>query len=67
MNATSLPTVMIEAPAFAALHRQMHEALLIQNPEWILPNGESPKCDEYDRRFAELLGPSFEPELEHAC
>jgi len=55
MNAFSLPARTFEAPGYAALQRQMHDMLLVQNPEWILPSGESPKCDEYDRRFADLL------------
>ncbi len=37
------------------LQRQMHEALRNQNPQWVEPDGESPICDEYERRFAELL------------
>jgi hypothetical protein len=28
----------------------------MQNPEWIESNGESPICDFYEARFAELLG-----------
>jgi hypothetical protein len=34
----------------------MHEALLVQHPEWIERNGDCPTCDDYDRRFAQLLG-----------
>ena len=45
----------IEVPAYAQLQREMHDALLAQHPEWILPNGESPTCDSYDARFADLL------------
>ena len=26
-----------------------------QNPEWVEPNGDSPLCDSYEARFAELL------------
>jgi hypothetical protein len=39
----------------AELLRQMHEALRAQNPQWIEPDGESPICDDYERRLAELL------------
>ena len=45
----------VEIPAYAQLQREMHNALLAQHPEWILPNGDCPTCDSYDARFAELL------------
>ena len=47
--------VAAEVPAYAQLQREMHDALLAQHPEWILANGDSPTCDSYDARFAELL------------
>ena len=50
MNAISVAT-----PAYAALQREMHDALLAQHPEWIEHDGNCPKCDDYDRRFAQLL------------
>jgi len=56
MNATCFPSRAVEAPAYAALQRKMHYALLAQHPEWIERDGNCPKCDDYDRRFAELLG-----------
>lgn len=56
MSPTSLSSFAVEAPAYVALQRQMHDALLIQHPEWIERDGNCPKCDEYDRRFAQLLG-----------
>lgn len=40
---------------YTELQEQLHRDLLAQHPEWIEPNGESPKCDDYDRRFAELI------------
>lgn len=40
---------------YAELKQQVHEALRSQNPQWVDANGESRICDEYDRRFAELL------------
>jgi len=55
MNAISLPTHAVEAPAYVELQREMHDALLMQHPEWIGGDGNSPTCDDYDRRFAELL------------
>ena len=59
MNATSFPTLALEAPAYAELQHAMHEALLQQHPEWIERDGNCPKCDDYDRRFAELLSLSL--------
>ena len=52
---TSISSVSAAVPAYAQLQREMHHALLMQNPDWIGENGESPRCEEYDRRFAELL------------
>ena len=40
---------------YAELLQQMREALRAQNPQWVEPDGESPICDEYERRLAELL------------
>lgn len=44
-----------EASIYAELQRQLHDALRAQHPEWIQPNGESPICDSYDARFAQVL------------
>jgi hypothetical protein len=55
MSPASLPSFAVEAAAYVALQREMHDALLMQHPEWIERDGNCPKCDEYDRRFAELL------------
>ena len=33
----------------------MHDALRIQHPEWIQPNGESPMCDSYEARLMKTL------------
>jgi hypothetical protein len=59
MNATSLPALPIEAAPYVALQREMHDALLRQHPEWMERDGNSPKCDEYDRRFARSLSLSL--------
>ena len=40
---------------FAALQHQIHDDLRAQHPEWIEPNGESPMCDFYEARLAQLL------------
>jgi hypothetical protein len=39
---------------YAELQEQLHRDLLAQHPEWIEPNGDCPKCNDYDRRLAEL-------------
>ncbi len=41
---------------YAELRNLIRTSLRIQNPEWIEPNGDSPVCDSYEARFAELLG-----------
>jgi hypothetical protein len=41
--------------AYEGLQKDVHEALRAQHPEWILPDGESPICDSYEARLAELL------------
>jgi len=51
MNATSLPALAVEAAPYVALQREMHDALLIQHPEWVERDGNCPTCDDYDRRF----------------
>lgn len=61
MNAKHSSTFAAEVPGYAELQREIHNALLAQHPEWILPNGESPTCDSYDRRFAELLRQLTQP------
>jgi triacylglycerol esterase/lipase EstA (alpha/beta hydrolase family) len=55
MNATSLPALPVEAGPYVALQREMHEALLQPHPEWMERDGNCPKCDDYDHRFARLL------------
>ncbi len=55
MNTKHSPTLAAEVPGYAELQREIHDALLAQNPEWILPNGESPTCAFYEVRFARLL------------
>jgi hypothetical protein len=59
MNATALAALPIEAAPYVALQHEMHNALLAQNPEWMERAGNCPKCDDYDRRFAQLLSLSL--------
>ena len=43
---------------YAQLRQQIHHDLRIQHPEWVQPNGDSPKCDSYEVRLMELLDTS---------
>jgi len=40
---------------YAELQRQIHHDLRVQHPEWVRPNGDSPMCDLYEQRLAELI------------
>jgi hypothetical protein len=42
--------------SYAELVEFIRISLRIQHPEWVEPNGDSPICDSYQARFAELLG-----------
>lgn len=55
MNTAHFSAFAAEVAAYAELQREIHVALRAQHPEWILPNGDSPTCDLYEARFAELL------------
>src|SRR6266436_2103472 len=44
-----------EIRTYAELQQQMHYALREQHPVWVEPDGGSPICHSYERRFAELL------------
>jgi hypothetical protein len=44
-----------EIHTYEELQRQIHNDLRIQHPEWVEPNGESPKCDSYEARLVQLL------------
>jgi len=55
MNTTHSSSLAAEVPAYAQLQHKMHDALLAQHPDWILPSGDCPTCDSYDARLAELL------------
>ena len=59
MNTISA-TIAAEVPGYAELQHEMHEALRAQHPEWIQLNGDSPMCDFYELRFAELLSLSLQ-------
>ena len=41
--------------SYAELQKQLRYDLRTQNPEWINSDGNSPTCDCYERRLAELI------------
>jgi hypothetical protein len=45
-----------EIRSYAQLQRQIHDALRVEHPEWVGPNGDCPTCESYESRLAELLG-----------
>ena len=42
---------------YTELRQQIHDDLRIQHPEWVEPNGESPRCDSYEARLMEQFAP----------
>ena len=45
-----------EIRSYTQLQQQIHDALRVQHPEWVEPNGDCPTCESYESRLAELLG-----------
>ena len=43
-------------PLNRSMWKSQIEALLKEHPEWVQPDGESPICEAYESRLAELLG-----------
>ena len=67
MNSIIATRRFVEVPAYAELQQAMHNALLTQHPEWVQRNGSCPECDDYDRRFAQLLSLSLVTEHDRAA
>jgi len=44
-----------ETRSYTQLQEQIHDALRVQHPEWVEPNGDCPTCESYESRLAELL------------
>ena len=56
MNLLPQPIAMShQIHSYTELRQQIHNDLRIQHPEWVQPNGESPMCDSYEARLAELF------------
>ena len=45
-----------EIRSYVELQRQIHDALRVEHPEWVKPNGDCPTCESYESRLAESLG-----------
>jgi len=56
MKAKTSPTTSDEIRSYSQLQQQIHDALRVQHPEWVEPNGNCPTCESYESRLAELLG-----------
>jgi hypothetical protein len=56
MKTTTLPKTTDEIRSYVELQRQIHDALRVEHPEWVKPNGDCPTCESYESRLAELLG-----------
>ena len=56
MKTIAFPKVMDEIRSYTQLQRQIHDALRVEHPEWVEPNGDCPMCESYESRLAELLG-----------
>lgn len=44
-----------EIHSYNELQQQIHRDLRLQHPDWVQPDGNSPICDAYESRLAELL------------
>ena len=56
MKTNAVPKMMDEIRSYVQLQQQIHDALRVEHPEWIEPNGDCPTCESYEMRLAELLG-----------
>ena len=55
MKTNTLPRAHDEIRSYSELQQQIHDALRVQHPEWVEPNGDCPTCESYESRLAELL------------
>ena len=62
MKTNALSTASNEVRAYAQLQQEIHDALRVQHPEWVEPNGDCPTCESYESRLAELLSISSQAE-----
>ena len=62
MKTNTFSTASNEVRAYARLQQEIHDALRVQHPEWVEPNGDCPTCESYESRLAELLSISSQAE-----
>jgi hypothetical protein len=55
MKTSTLSRTASEIRSYTQLQQQIHDALRVQHPEWVEPNGDCPTCESYESRLAELL------------
>jgi hypothetical protein len=67
MKRNTLPRPPDEIRSYTQLQQQIHDALRVQHPEWVEPNGDCPTCESYESRLAELLGLSSPSEHRSAA
>jgi hypothetical protein len=67
MKKSNLPRPPDEIRSYTQLQQQIHDALRVQHPEWVEPNGDCPTCESYESRLAELLGLSSPSEHRSAA
>ena len=56
MKTNAVSKMTDEIRSYAQLQRQIHDALRVEHPEWVEPNGDCPTCESYELRLAEMLG-----------
>ena len=56
-----------EVSGYRQIQEQIREALRAQHPEWLQPNGDSPACDYYEARFADILRSFARPPVNKKC
>jgi hypothetical protein len=56
MKTNTIPRTLNEIRSYAQLQQEIHDALRVEHPEWVQPDGDCPTCESYESRLAELLG-----------
>jgi hypothetical protein len=67
MKTNTSPTTSDEVRSYVQLQQQIHDALRVEHPEWVEPNGDCPTCQSYESRLAELLSLSSPNERRSAA
>jgi hypothetical protein len=67
MKMITLSTASNEVRAYAQLQQEIYDALRVQHPDWVEPNGDCPTCESYESRLAELLSISLQVEHRSAA